>query len=120
MIQTEVKGNTITRHELVWRGYKPQPAYTPAEKTHKPLIADRSYIRIYGVGRMPEVAETLSEVRRRQIKQQVIVCRKAIRVKAETYWRDKDTKITAVTTMQKVALHSEKLMSNLLTSKQIS
>ena len=111
------EGNTLIHSERVFRGYQPQQAYTPVQKPLKEVITNREYIRMYGVGKPAVIQDVMRTVRQRQLLQQVVNCRKAIRNTAERLRLDKYTTITAVTSTQKTLLHSHKLMSIL--AKQI-
>ncbi len=116
-----IQSTTVTRHEKVFTGYKPQQeSYIPAEKVNRPLIANRQYVKIYGLGKNPVVSEVLREVRRRQLQQSVISCRKAIRNKALMYKRDQDTILKGITASQKTAIRAEKFMKNIVDCKHIT
>lgn len=60
-----------------------------------------------------------SERRKEHLMQHIASIRRQVRVQAEIYQRDRDTRITAITSTQKTMLHSEKFLSTLVQVKRI-
>jgi|GEM_PF-6307128 len=59
-----------------------------------------------------------SEARKREILQRLDAIKKTIRIKAETYQLDRNTRLTGITANQKLNIHSMKLMSRIADCKK--
>lgn len=117
---TEVKGNTIIRHELVWRGYHPQQAYKPQVQKKADAVVTSHYLhgqKLYNPMKWHEDWR-ISE-HRKECMRAVVNARIAIRNKVEMWQKDKDTRLVGITAAQKTAIRSERLLSNLVTAKHI-
>ena len=90
-------------------------AYVPVPKPRpsKEFIS-RVYARPTGEQRWQA-----SEARKREILQKLNDTKKNIRVKAETYQVDRNTRITAITANQKLNIHSMMLMSDIANYKKL-
>lgn len=87
------------------------PAPKPAPSRE---FITKTYVRPTGVQRWQA-----SEARKREILQRLDAIRKTIRIKAETYQLDKNTRITGITANQKLNIHSMKLMSRIADCKNV-
>ena len=89
-------------------------AYTPVSKP-KPTrdFIEHVYIRPTGEQRW-----YASEVRKRQILDKISAAKKVIRIKAESYQIDKNTRVIGITANQKLNIHSMKLMSRIADCKK--
>ena len=80
---------------------------TPKQKPSKEFI-ERTYIRRTGEQRWKA-----SEERKREILENILAAKRAIRLKAETYQIDRNTRVTGITANQKLNIRSMKLMSRI-------
>jgi hypothetical protein len=83
-------------------------AYIP-ERTPKPLLSREFISKVYArpTGEQRWLA---SEKRKKQILAEIRRIRKRIRLQAEIYYPDKNTKMVAYTAREKTNIHSLKLM----------
>jgi len=89
--------------------YSPEPKQRP----NKDFI-NKTYIRPNRIQRW-----YASEDRKKDIHQHISNIRKDIKIKAETYQIDRNTKITGITSTQKTAIHSIKLLNDIAKFKNI-
>lgn len=106
--------NKITKATLVWAGtsimgiaYTPQPKAIPTKD-----FIEKTYVKGDRIGNW-----MASEVRKEELKRNLQRARKAIKLKMETVQLDADTRITGYTAMQKVHVHSARLIKAIIDKK---
>lgn len=89
-------------------------AHIPHPPTNRPSksFIEITYVRKTGIERWQA-----SQARKEALLSDVRMARKAIKLFAEVYYLDKNTKITAYTAKQKTIIHSTKLMTDIANSK---
>lgn len=88
-------------------------AYSPASRPR----ASRHFITQVYARPTGEQRWLASEARKQQLLKNLQNARRDIRVKAETFYIDRNTKVTGVTAREKLIVHSTKLMSQIADCK---